>query len=148
MKIKALKPFTVGDLSLSLGMSQVAEVSSTLGNSLISAGLAEEYKMLTPTGEVSITENGSVDVGQYATAVVNVGIYTVSYDANGGTGTISAGTVIAGNSLELSDGTGLAAPEGKSFSGWASASVATESDITSPYTPTGNTTVYAVWGDA
>lgn len=148
MKIRALKPFTVGDLSLSLGMSQTAEVSSTLGNHLISAGLAEEYKMLTPTGEISITENGSVNVAQYETAVVNVGIYTVTYNANSGTGSIDAATVIAGNSLDLSDGTGLTAPEGKTFSGWASASDATEPDIESPYTPTGNTTLYAVWGDA
>ena len=147
MKIKALKPFTIGDLSLSLGMSQIAEVNSTLGAALIADGLAEEYKMLTPTGEVSITQNGTVNVAQYETASVNVGIYTVTYNANGGTGSIDAATVIAGNSLTLSDGTGLTAPSDKVFAGWATTSSAEASDVTSPYTPTGNVTLYAVWGD-
>lgn len=74
--------------------------------------------------------------------------YTVTYNANGGTGTISPVTVTAGQSVSLSDGTGLTAPEGKTFSGWATTSDATSANVTSPYTPTQNITLYAVWTNA
>ena len=147
MKIQALKSFTTADLKLSLGVGWVADVDTDLATELISDGLAEEYKQLVPTGNVSITENGTVNVAQYENAVVNVGIYTVSYDANGGTGTITNATVIAGNSIVLDDGTGLIAPENKTFGGWATTSSAEESDVSSPYTPHANTTLYAVWLD-
>ena len=147
MKIQALKSFTTADLKLSLGVGWVADVDTDLATELISDGLAEEYKQLVPTGNISITENGTVNVAQYENAVVNVGIYTVSYDANGGTGTITNATVIAGNSIVLDDGTGLTAPENKTFGGWATTSSAEESDVSSPYTPHANTTLYAVWID-
>lgn len=147
MKIQALKSFTTADLSLSMGVGWVAEVDSSLADRLISEGLAEEYKQLVPTGNISITENGTVNVAQYEKAVVNVGIYTVSYNVSGGTGTITDATVIAGNSISLNDGSTLTAPSGKTFSGWATTAQAEESDVTSPYTPHGNTTLYAVWVD-
>lgn len=70
--------------------------------------------------------------------------YTVTYNANGGTGTIAPATVDAGESMTLSDGTGLTAPEGKEFGGWA-IDVAGTNEVTSPYTPTADVTLYAVW---
>ena len=73
--------------------------------------------------------------------------YTVSYNANGGTGTIDDVTVTAGSSILLDDGTGLTAPTGKELAGWAKTSGATTPTVTSPYTPTANTTLYAVWVD-
>ena len=73
--------------------------------------------------------------------------YTVSYDANGGTGTVASVTVEAGVSVNLSDGTGLTAPSGKEFAGWATTESATTSDVSSPYTPTADVTLYAVWAD-
>jgi phi13 family phage major tail protein len=74
--------------------------------------------------------------------------YTVTYNANGGTGTISPVTVTAGQSITLDDGTGLTAPEGKEFSGWAKTSTAQSATVVSPFTPTADTTLYAVWVDA
>ena len=71
--------------------------------------------------------------------------YTITYDANGGTGTISPQTVTAGQSTTLSDGTGLTAPSNKTFAGWATTSTAETADVTSPYTPTASVTLYAVW---
>ena len=51
----------------------IASVDDTLGASLISAGLAEAYTLISPTGSKTITENGTdIDVAQYATVDVNV----------------------------------------------------------------------------
>lgn len=74
-------------------------------------------------------------------------IYTVAYDVNGGTGTVESVTVDAGESVVLNNGTGITAPEGKNFSGWGLTDDATET-VTSPYTPTGNITLYAVYVNA
>ena len=71
--------------------------------------------------------------------------YTVTYDVNGGTGSVAPATVTAGQSVALDDGTGLTAPSGKQFAGWATTSSATAADVTSPYTPTADVTLYAVW---
>ena len=76
MKISALKAFTIRDSETgnltSIACGGIAEVSDTLGTSLISDGLAEAYILIAPTGSIEITSNGAVDVAEYATAVVNV----------------------------------------------------------------------------
>lgn len=75
MKIIALKALTVRDESgalISLAHGGVAEVSSELGEELISEGLAEAYTLINPTGTISITQNGTVDVTEYASAEINV----------------------------------------------------------------------------
>lgn len=151
MNIKALIPFTMrnsetGELT-SIACGAVATVTDEIGSSLITDGLAEAYSQIVPKGALNISANGTYDVSTYASATVNVGTLTVTYDANGGTGTVDAQTVIAGNSIELSDGTGLTAPEGKTFAGWGLEATATEAEVESPYTPTENVTLYAVWVD-
>ena len=73
--------------------------------------------------------------------------YTVGYNANGGTGTIDSVQVLAGSSIALNDGAGLTPPSSKVFAGWATTSGATAPNVTSPYKPTANVTLYAVWGD-
>ncbi len=71
--------------------------------------------------------------------------YTVTYDANGGTGTIAPVTY-TGTPITLSDGTGLTGPTGKTvFKGWAKTANATSASVTSLFTPTKDTTLYAVW---
>ena len=76
MKIRALKAFTIRDSETgnltSIACGGIAEVSDTVGSSLISDGLAEAYTLVNPTGSVNISSNGAVDVAEYATAVVNV----------------------------------------------------------------------------
>ena len=71
--------------------------------------------------------------------------YTLTYDANGGTGTIAPVTY-TGTPITLSDGTGLTGPTGKTvFKGWAKTNTAQNPSVESPFTPTKDTTLYAVW---
>lgn len=76
MKIRALKAFTIRDSETgelaSIAHGGIAEVSDTLGSSLISDGLAEAYTLISPTGSINISTNGTVDVTEYASAVINV----------------------------------------------------------------------------
>ena len=71
--------------------------------------------------------------------------YTVTFDVNGGTGTLEPETVEEGESITLPDGTGITPPDTKTFAGWATTSDAVAPDVTSPYTPTANITLYAVY---
>lgn len=107
------------------------------------AGWAKSSSAQNPTVESPYTP--IEDVTLYA--VWKYIVYTVTYDANGGTGSIDPAPVNAGSSVALSDGTGLTAPEGKEFSGWATTDDATEANVSSPYTPSASITLYAVWTD-
>lgn len=156
----------------------IYSVDSTTGNALIADGLAVEYTgaVANPYGTKTITANGSVDVAQYATASVNVPnpstgtlnvtsngeanvtdyakvnvnvpVVTLTYDENGGTGSVDPVAVGKGSAVTLDDGSGLTAPEGKEFAGWATTSDAESADVESPLTVTADTTIYAVWETA
>lgn len=149
MKIEIMKAFTMREATtgelVSYRKGAIVTVDDTLGTSLINDGFAREDKRVVPEGTITITENVTdVDVAEYASVTVNVGNYTVTYNVNGGTGTIDSQVVIAGNSIVLDDGTGLVAPEGKEFAGWGTTDDATTS-VASPYTPTNNVTLYAIY---
>lgn len=74
MQIKALIGFTTADLSLALGVGDIATVDDLVGEALIADGIAEEYvPPVVPTGKKTITTNGTdIDVAEYATADVAV----------------------------------------------------------------------------
>lgn len=77
MKIKALKPFCYRDptdgILTSYAMNEIADVNSDLASAFITDGLAEEYKLLEPTGTKTITANGTdIDVAEYAKVDVEV----------------------------------------------------------------------------
>ena len=71
--------------------------------------------------------------------------YRITYDLMGGTGSVDDETVNAGSSVSLEDGTNITPPSGKDFSGWATNTTATTPNVTSPYTPSGDITLYAVY---
>lgn len=70
---------------------------------------------------------------------------TLTYNVNGGTGSLTPVTVTSGSSVTLDNGATLTPPTGKTFSGWATTDSAETPDVTSPYTISANTTLYAVW---
>jgi uncharacterized repeat protein (TIGR02543 family) len=96
----------------------------------------------TPTGPVTL----------YA-----IWVTTVTFDANGGTGspTYAVGTIHTlnvvsvnfGDDLVLPTEIGMTAPTGKFFRGWGAATSST-SRVADPYTPVGGETLYAIWGAA
>lgn len=142
--IKALIGFSDGVISM--GVGEIKDVEATKASAFISGGLAVEYtEPVEPSGRINIDANGTYDVTNKASAVVNVSIATVTYNVNGGTGEVAAATAIKGNTITLNDGTGITAPEGKTFIGWATTNDATEADVTSPYTVTADVTLYAVY---
>lgn len=111
------------------------------------------------TGTVLDASLGLVDLTNFFTTVTTPDditpivpptpvYYTVSYNANGGTGDISPVTVLAGSSIQLDGGTDLTPPTDKVFAGWAKTSGAASPTVESPFKPTADTTLYAVYVDA
>ena len=74
--------------------------------------------------------------------------YRITFDLMGGeSATIEDTDVTAGDSINLDDGTNITAPSGKVFVGWATESTATTANVTSPYTPSEDVTLYAVYAN-
>ena len=71
--------------------------------------------------------------------------YTVTYNVNGGTGSVAAVTVPAGTMITLNDGTGITPPTNKEFIGCDTSSSSTTADLTGTYTVNGNVTLYAIY---
>ena len=71
--------------------------------------------------------------------------YRITYDLMGGTGSVDDVTVNAGSSAVLEDGTHITPPVDKTFAGWATSPSATTPNVTSPYTPSEDITLYAVY---
>ena len=78
---------------------------------------------------------------------INPRQYTVSYDLNGGIGTITSGTAKENVSYTVSDADGITAPVGKEFAYWAVGSI--DSTITveagKEHMFNEDTTLYAIW---
>lgn len=143
-RIKALISFSDGVDSLYIG--EVANIESTKAAAFISGGLAVAYTdPINPTGTEQITANGTYDVTDKASAVVNVSVKTVTYNVNGGTGSVDSVTAIAGNTINVNDGTGVTAPTNKEFVGWATTSTADTPDVGATMQVLADTTLYAVY---
>lgn len=131
-------------------MANIAEIISNGTHEVIVDALNAKYEIDPPVQTiqeaVEIINNSEQSPSEPETDPVVK--YTVSYNANGGTGSIESVEVFAGESMNVSDGTGLTAPEGKEFAGWAKTDSAQSATVTSPFTPSKDTVLYAVWTDA
>ena len=70
--------------------------------------------------------------------------YTVSFDANGGTGTMAAVTGVSAGAYTL-PANGFTAPDGKRFVGWATSASGTATAAGEAITVSDNVTLYAIW---
>ncbi len=71
---------------------------------------------------------------------------TVTYNANGGTGSVASVSTYVGAVINVDDGSGLTPPSNKVFAGWDTSASATEPDIVGTYKVTkASTTLYAVY---
>ena len=102
---------------------------------------------LTEDGEETRTcQNPGCDVSE--TRAVKAVIYTISYDANGGTGAPAAQQKLKGTALTLS--TTKPTYSGFTFKGWALSNTATTVDYApgASYTADESVTLYAVWEES
>ena len=108
---------------------------------------------ITPTGTTTVTTNTSgLNVASYAKAVVAVPAILISYDANGGTGSIAPTAGAAMGKTYYASADSLTPPEGKRFKCWRQGGTTTEGHP--DHLPGGFTqvdqdvTFYAIWEDA
>lgn len=129
----------VAEKNSSVTLSNGTGLTAPEGKGLLGWGSTAETTTPDITSPYTITANKTI----YA---IWTNLVTLSYNANSGTGSIGSIAKPAGSSVTLSDGTGLTAPEGKVFGGWATSSSSTTA-VTSPYTILEDTTLYAIWNN-
>ena len=101
------------------------------------------------TGQMG-SYSGSKQIAEGAIATITGALQVnISYNSNGGTGTIATMTVKAGQNIDLADGNQFTAPAGKVFIGWS-----TDPDASTPTYGSGDViasfediSLYAVWAD-
>lgn len=130
-------------------------IRSELKNLLVAMEVSATSKTIPGLlGEVSTALGGQATGKTIAEQIHNIavakgfpedGTWTVTYNVNGGDGSIDAVEVNAGDSITLSTAEGVTPPEGKEFLGWAKSSSAQSATVTSPFTPTDDIILYAVW---
>jgi uncharacterized protein (TIGR02145 family)/uncharacterized repeat protein (TIGR02543 family) len=93
---------------------------------------------------ITVTMNGNKSL----TANFELITYTVSFNVNGGSGTIPSQSAQAGNSIDLPSGNNLS-KTGSTFDGWSTNSSGTGRNYGggSSFFVTGDVTLYAVWVD-
>ncbi len=132
--------------------SEPSQEGQTRGENLeFSTGTLEGLVSQLANGDWSITKTFTTHAEALAYLEALLGgtpptvEYSVIYNANGGEDAPASVEVEFGDSITLDDGTGMTAPSGKVFAGWATTPTAEEPNVTSPYKPTADVTLYAVW---
>ena len=72
---------------------------------------------------------------------------TVTFNVNGGTGTVASISTYVGATIRVSDGEEITPPTDKVFIGWDTSSSSTTADIVGSYNVTGTVTLYAIYAD-
>lgn len=127
--------------------------------SAYTVGTTFKYRNFTPgTGMYlsSVTGATKNSNGTYSATMTSSGLsvnfytawntYTVSYNNNGGSGSISSQSFTHGNSVTLNNGANFS-KTGHTFNGWNTNSAGTGTNYTAgtAYTPNKNLTLYAKW---
>lgn len=124
-------------------------VCSISGTSTVNRGTTSTSKTITATGKgQTVSGYGGADGSLSASATISIDplpSYTVSYNANGGSGAPSSQTKYYGQTLYLSST--KPTRSGYKFIGWATSASATSATYSAggAYTANSGTTLYAVW---
>lgn len=163
-------PYDCSKLTATDGVIKAGTIIPSNDNKAIGVLLNDIYPDENPNGAVVI--HGFIEADKLptaptsdaVTALAGVGVYfmtannvplttkcTVTYDKNGGTGSVtdSSSPYTYGAEVTVKASTGLTAPSNKQFSGWALTADATakndDYDPNDKFTITDNITLYAVW---
>jgi prophage DNA circulation protein len=129
--------------------SEPSQDNSTKGESV-------EFATSTLSGQVAALANGEWSATKTFNTMAEAQAYlesffgsatpaTVTYDVNGGSGTVASVSTYVGATINVNDGTGITPPSNKVFAGWDTSSSATVPDIVGTYKVTGSVTLYAVY---
>lgn len=135
----------VADITEDFGTDVSAPTAPTKAGYTFAAWYTEEAL----TNVYTFTTMPAADTELFAKWTVNT--YTVSYDANDGTGTVANGTATYGVTFTLSDGTGLTEPSGfGDIYKWNTEADGTGTDYAlehefTAYNIVGNLTLYAIY---
>ena len=115
----------------------------------VTASAYSGYRFTGWTGASSTNTSVTITMDGSKTVTANfqqITTYMVSFNANGGNGTVSSLSAQEGNSVILPDGSGLSR-NGYIFSGWNTNSngTGTNYNVNTTYTPDGSITLYAKW---
>lgn len=119
-------------------------------------GESVEFGTYTLEGSVSTLANGDWSITETFDTLAEAQTYleglfgtgtsaTVTFNANGGTGSYDSVSTKVGNVIYLPDGSELTPPSGKVFDGWDTTSSATHADLHDTYKVTGSVTLYAIY---
>lgn len=143
-KVEFLKKVKFGELS---------QDNSTRGESV-------EFGTSEIEGQVAALANGEWSVAATFDTMTEAQAYlasffgsataaTVSYNANGGTGSIDSVSTYVGAIIPVDNGASLTPPTDKVFLGWDTSASATLPDVVGTFKVTAaSVTLYAVWGNA
>jgi len=120
----------------------LANAFTKTGYTFVGWSTASSATSATYTDKQNITPNS--DMILYAVWKEN---YTITYNANGGTGSMASQTVVKGNSIELRENTFTSNTH--IFIGWSTNSNAVSATYVDKQniTPTASMTLYAIWGE-
>lgn len=129
--------------------SEPSQDNSTKGESV-------EFATSTLSGQVAALANGEWSATKTFNTMAEAQAYlesffgsatpaTVTYDVNGGSGTVASVSTYVGATINVNDGTGITPPSNKVFAGWDTSSSATVPDVVGTYKVTGSVTLYAVY---